>query len=191
MERTLLVGDFLFVNKLVYGAEIPGTGRRLPALAEPQRGDVVVFKFPKDPALNYVKRVVASGGDTVEMRKGTLLVNGGVVEEPYAIQSHGRFDPRDVEFEWQRDFYVGRQSAQARYRPTRDTWGPLWVPHGKYFVLGDNRENSSDSRYWGFVDAVDVRGRPEFVYFSYDRHGTGLLPFITSVRWRRLGEIIR
>ncbi|PYO98359.1 MAG: signal peptidase I [Gemmatimonadetes bacterium] len=162
MERTLLAGDFLFVNKAVYGAQIPGTHARLPGFESPGRGDVIVFAYPKNPELNYVKRVIGAPGDTVEMRGGEVRVNGRRLTEPY----------RD-------------------YHPTRDTWGPLRVPAGKYFVLGDNRDNSADSRYWGFVDAAAVKGRPLVVYFSYDREARDALPWLTDIRWHRLGSIIR
>lgn len=190
MERTLLVGDFLFVNKLVYGSQIPGTERRLPALTHPQRGDVVVFAFPGDPTVNYVKRIVAMGGDTVQMHEGQLIVNGRPVREPYAVHDNAAQATWDQDFAWQEPFLV-RRPLDRGYHPTRDTWGPLWVPAGKYFVLGDNRDNSSDSRYWGFVDAADIRGRPAFVYFSYDRGAEGPFPWVTEIRWDRLGEPIR
>src|SRR5258708_23904767 len=140
MERTLLVGDFLFVNKVVYGAQIPGTHARLPGFESPRRGDVMVFAFPKNPELNYVKRVIGVPGDTVEMRGGEVKVNGKRLVEPY-VQ---RVDPRDVddpEFNWQRDYVLGGPSVAREYHPTRDNWGPLAVPPGKYFVLGDNRDN--------------------------------------------------
>lgn len=189
MERTLLVGDFLFVNKLVYGAQIPGTERRLPALTHPKRGDVVVFSFPGDPQVNYVKRVVAVGGDTVAMRDRRLFVNHRALLEPYAVHD-GAPDSHDPDFAWQHAFLVVPPQGRP-YRPTRNTWGPLWVPLGKYFVLGDNRDNSSDSRYWGFVDAGEIKGRPAFVYFSYDREAETPLPWVTEIRWDRLGEPVR
>lgn len=192
MEHTLLAGDFLFVNKAVYGAQIPGTGARLPAFATPSRGDVIVFAFPKDPALNYVKRVIALGGDTVEMRAGQVYVNGRALDEPYVQRIDPLHDGFEPEFAWQRAFLASPTlEARRRYHPTRDTWGPLAVPTGKYFVLGDNRDNSADSRYWGFVDARAVRGRPLVVYFSYDRGAREPLPWLTDIRWDRLGSVIR
>src|SRR3989449_4376126 len=121
MERTLLAGDFLFVNKAVYGAQIPGTHARLPGFESPRRGDVIVFAYPKNPELNYVKRVIGAPGDTVEMRSGEVRVNGRRLVEPY-VQ---RVDPRDVydpEFNWQRDYLLGGPSVARDYRPTRDTW---------------------------------------------------------------------
>jgi signal peptidase I len=192
MERTLLAGDFLFVNKAVYGAQIPGTTARLPGFASPRRGDVMVFAFPKNPELNYVKRVIGVPGDTVEMRGGEVRVNGEPLQEPYAQRSHASPDMYDPEFNWQRPYLIGGvYAARSSYRPTRDTWGPLVVPAEKFFVLGDNRDNSSDSRYWGFVDQKAVKGRPLIVYFSYDREAHDALPWLTDIRWRRLGSIVR
>ena len=190
MERTLLAGDFLFVNKAVYGAQIPGTHARLPGFESPRRGDVLVFAYPKNPELNYVKRVIGVGGDTVEMRGGEVRVNGEPLAEPY-VQRVGPADMYDPEFNWQRAYLVGGPAMARTYHPTRDTWGPLAVPRGKYFVLGDNRDNSADSRYWGFVDATAVKGRPLVVYFSYDREAHDALPWLTDIRWHRLGSIVR
>ena len=192
MERTLLAGDFLFVNKAVYGAQIPGTGARLPAFGTPQRGDVIVFEYPRDPSLNYVKRVVGVGGDTVEMRDGDLLVDGVPQSEPYVQRIDPWHDMFEPAFNWQRQYLVTPSAeARRRYHPTRDTWGPLAVPDGQYFVLGDNRDNSADSRYWGFVDKAAVKGRPLLVYFSYDRGTRDPLPWLTDIRWRRLGSLVR
>ena len=191
MENTLLSGDFLFVNKLVYGAEIPGTDLRLPAITTPERGDIIVFRYPRDETLNYVKRVVAVGGDTVAMRQGRLFVNGLAVDEPWVMRSQNRRDGYDPDFRWQREFYVGRRTDRVARRPTRDNWGPLWVPDDHYFVLGDNRDNSSDSRYWGFVPTEEIKGRPAFVYFSYERDAGEALSWVTTIRWDRLGRRIR
>lgn len=192
MERTLLAGDFLFVNKAVYGAQIPGTSARLPGFHAPQRGDVMVFAYPKDPTLSYVKRVIGEPGDVVEMRTGQVYANGRALDEPYVQRIDPLHDGYDPDFSWQREYLVARTSEQRlRYHPTRDTWGPLRVPAGKYFVLGDNRDNSSDSRYWGFVDASAVKGRPLVVYFSYDRGTRDPLPWLTDIRWSRLGSLIR
>jgi signal peptidase I len=192
MERTLLVGDFLFVNKAAYGAQIPGTDARLPGYATPARGDVIVFTFPRNPAHHYVKRVVGAPGDTLAMVGGKVFRNGAPLWEPYVQRTDPGHDLHTPEFNWQRE-HLARRTPEAarRYHPTRDTWGPLVVPRDKYFVLGDNRDNSSDSRYWGFVDAVAVRGRPLVVYFSYDREASDPLPWLTDIRWSRLGQVIR
>lgn len=191
MERTLLAGDFLFVNKAVYGAQIPGTHARLPGFESPRRGDVIVFAYPKNPELNYVKRVIGVPGDTVEMHGGLVRVNGESKTEPYAQRVDPGHDLYDPEFNWQKQYLVGGAVPARDYHPTRDTWGPLVVPPDKYLVLGDNRDNSSDSRYWGFVDATAVKGRPLVVYFSYDREAHDALPWLTDIRWHRLGSIIR
>jgi signal peptidase I len=190
MERTLLAGDFLFVNKAVYGAQIPGTRARLPAFETPQRGDVIVFAYPKNPVLNYVKRVIGLGGDTVEMRAGHVRVNGRRLLEPYIQRADPARDVTDPEFDWQQAYAIGAPDDARRLRPTRDNWGPLVVPADKYFVLGDNRDNSADTRYWGFVDAEAVKGRPMVVYFSYDRETHDALPWLTDIRWNRLGSIV-
>jgi signal peptidase I len=190
MEHTLLAGDFLFVNKAVYGAQIPGTHLRLPAFDTPHRGDIVVFPFPRNPEQNFVKRVVGQPGDTVAMRDGRIVVNGTVRAEPYVQRVDSGHDAWDPEFGWQRPYFVGRPDDPRRMHPTRDNWGPLFVPPGKYFVLGDNRDKSFDSRYWGFVDATAIKGRPLVVYFSYDRDAGDPLPWLTDIRWSRLGSVI-
>jgi signal peptidase I len=187
MERTLLIGDFLFVNKAVYGAQIPGTHARLPGFEAPRRGDVIVFAYPKDPTINFVKRVVAIPGDTVEMQSGRLRLNGRFIKEPYIQRLDPARDVSDPSFAWQRTYLV---PGTRRDPPTRDNWGPIVVPDGFYFTLGDNRDNSLDSRYWGFVDAAAVKGRPMLVYFSYDREAHDALPWLTDIRWRRLGSFV-
>jgi len=192
MERTLLAGDFLFVNKAVYGATIPGTHARLPGFETPRRGDIIVFAYPRNPEQNFVKRVIGGPGDTVEMRSGDVRVNGAPLVEPYAQRLDPGRNLYDPEFNWQRDYLAGASAEGRRqYRPTRDTWGPLIVPRNKYFVLGDNRDNSLDSRYWGFVDATAVKGRPLVVYFSYDREARDAVPWLKDIRWSRLGALIR
>jgi signal peptidase I len=189
MEGTLLVGDFLLVNKAVYGAEIPGLGLAFPALAEPRRGEVIVFNPPHEPRKHYVKRVVGAPGDTVAMRQKRLYRNGDVVEEPYARHSHDRRDAVHPGMTWQ-GRHLAATVRSGRYRPSRDNWGPIVVPEGKFFVLGDNRDNSEDSRYWGFVDRSAVRGRPWVIYYSHQPGADGKIPVVRSVRWTRIGERI-
>lgn len=190
MENTLLVGDFLLVNKAVYGAEIPGAGARLPSFAHPQRGDVIVFLPPHDPTKNYVKRLVGLPGDTLEMRDKVLYLNGQPQVEPYARHIDGFSDPSDPRMAWQTSYLMPGERSRRGYRPTRDNWGPIVIPAGKFFALGDNRDNSEDSRYWGFLDAHSIRGRPMFVYYSFQRDPS---PFawLTSIRWQRIGDVIR
>ena len=188
MERTLLVGDFLLVNKLLYGAEIPFTNRQLPAVRAPQRGDVIVFQFPSDLSKNFVKRLVGLSGDTLEMREGLLYRNGAPLDERYAIHSEPGLDPSGEDFRWQRNYMVRTAEASEQRQPSRNNWGPLVVPPGDLFVLGDNRDNSLDSRYWGFVADSLVRGRPMFVYYSYAPDSAHGFAWLTRIRWSRIGE---
>lgn len=189
MEGTLLVGDFLLVNKAVYGAQIPGTSIMLPALEEPDRGDVVVFHPPHEPEKNYVKRVVGLPSDTIEMRDKRLYLNGTPVYEPYARYVDRRGDAVHPDMEWQSHHLIA--SSRRRYQPTRDNWGPIVVPEDRLFVLGDNRDNSEDSRYWGFVSRDQLRGRPWLVYYSHQREGDEPESWLSRVRWARLGTVIR
>jgi signal peptidase I len=209
MEGTLLVGDFLLVNKLAYGAEVPFTGRRLPRLREPARGDVVVFQWPEDLSKNFVKRLVGLPGDTLAMRDGILMVNGRSQAEAYAIHTEPGVDPSFEDFRWQREYRAasvrdeggrpGLLAAPAHAarvadpidRPSRNNWGPLVVPPAHYFVLGDNRDNSLDSRYWGFVPDSLLRGRPMVVYYSYAPDSSDRLSWLTAIRWSRVGERVQ
>ena len=188
MEDTLLVGDFLLVNRAVYGATIPGTDLHLPGYAEPAYGDIVVFEgVHETPPIDVSKRIVGVPGDTIAMQDGVLYRNGAPQLEPYArstadgARTHGAMD-------WQRGFVIGT-AARHRQRPTLNDWGPLRVPVGRYFVMGDNRGASLDSRYWGFVAREHVIGRAEFLYFSWRRAEHGRR--IGAVRWERVGDRIR
>ena len=147
MEDTLLEGDFLFVSKTLYGAEVPFTGgKRLPAIREPQRGDIIVFRYPEDPSQDFIKRCMGVPGDVIESRDKVLYINGEALDEDYV-----------------------KHTQPDRQVPGRDTFGPITVPEGKFFMLGDNRENSRDSRYWGFVDYSQLRGKALFIYWSWDK----------------------
>jgi len=193
MEKTLLVGDFLLVNKLVYGAEVPFTGKHLPAIRHPQRGDVIVFQWPVDPSKNFVKRLVGVPGDTLKMSDGDLYVNG-VRQDEHRYATHSEppdVDPAAVDFEWQKKYLVKTAEAASGTPPSRNNWGPLVVPPDEYFVLGDNRDNSLDSRYWQFVPDSLVRGRPMFVYYSYDPDSLDRMSWLTRIRWTRIGERVR
>jgi len=191
MEKTLLVGDFLLVNKMVYGAEVPFTGKHLPAIRHPQRGDVIVFQWPVDPSKNFVKRLVGIPGDTLMMSEGDLYVNGRRQAERYVSHSEPEADPTNAEFEWQKKYLVKTAEAASNAPPSRNNWGPLVVPKDKYFVLGDNRDNSLDSRYWQFVPDSLIRGRPMFVYYSYDPDSLDRMSWLTRIRWTRIGERVR
>jgi signal peptidase I len=188
MENTLLVGDFLLVNKALFGANVPGTGWVLPAFREPRRGEVIVFRPPHDPEKSYVKRVVGIEGDTLEMRGKVLFLNGKAVEEGYARHIDVRGDAIHPGMGWQSDHLVAA-TPDRRYAPSRDFWGPLVVAQGRYFVLGDNRDNSEDSRYWGFVGREDVRGKPWVVYLSLEDSSDGK-GFFQRVRWSRFAHMI-
>ena len=190
MENTLQVGDFLLVNKLVYGAEVPFTHKRLPRLRSPQHEDVIVFEFPEDISKNFVKRLVGLPGDTLQMIDGKLYRNGIQLKERYVEHTEPDMDPAFHDFDWQRDYLIAGPMSTAQYLPSRNNWGPLLVPEGKYFVLGDNRDNSLDSRYWGFVADSLVKGRPFVVYYSYSPDSVDTFAWLTHSRWTRLGERI-
>jgi signal peptidase I len=192
MEHTLLVGDFLLVNKLVYGAEVPFTHKRLPRIRTPQVGDVIVFDYPRDLSKNFVKRLIGLPGDTVEMRDGVLFRTGTRVTETYIERADQDYDSPEEEFYWQRDFLVRPPgSSPSAYHPSRNNWGPLVVPAGNYFVLGDNRDNSLDSRYWGFVADSLVKGRPFVIYYSYAPDTVERVAWLTHNSWNPHGERIK
>lgn len=185
MENTLLIGDFLFVNKALYGAEVPIVKRRLPAIREPRRFDVVVFDSPESPGTNVVKRVIGMPGDTLSMADNQVFLNGVPLEEPYAKKTDPTIDPEHPQMRaWQVRYLVGRDGR--RYRPSLKNWGPVVVPSDSFFVMGDNRDNSYDSRYWGFLGRQRIYGRPLIIYYSFDGTGTAPLPFLTSIRWGRI-----
>ncbi len=187
MERTLLVGDFLIVNKLVYGAEIPFSGAHLPAIRAPRHGDVIVFEWPVDPSKNFVKRLVGLPGDTVSMQAGVLVRNGTALNEEYVEHTHPDIDPLNEEFRWQKSYLA----EVSTYSPSLNNWGPIVVPPRHMFVLGDNRDNSLDSRYWGFVPDSLLRGTPLFVYYSFTPDSSSPAPWLTRIRWSRMGNVVR
>ena len=187
MENTLLVGDFLFVTKALYGAELPFTHRHLPAIREPRRGDIVVFRSVEGD-FNVVKRLVGVPGDTLAMHHGHLFRNGAGQDEPYVVHSDSlRSETPEQRVRmrsWQLPHLAGRDSAG--YTPDVEEWGPLLVPPESLFVMGDNRDNSLDSRYWGFLPRNQVRGRPLFIYYSYDPASWRVAPPLSAIRWSRL-----
>ena len=155
MEDPLLVGDFLFVNKMIYGSEIdigPGGSRlvyyRFPAIRKPHRGDILVFRYPDDPSRDFIKRCVAVEGQTVEIKEKTLYVDGKAQVEPYVVHSDDRVLPREIS--------------------ARDNFGPIVVPRGYVFMMGDNRDNSHDSRFWGPLPLTLVKGKAMILYWSWD-----------------------
>ena len=185
MENTLQIGDFLFVNKALYGAEIPVVGTKLPAFREPQRLDIVIFDSPEEANVNVVKRLIGIPGDTLAMVGGDLYRDGRLVDEPYIVRSGSSYDPEDPRMrEWQMHYLVDRDPRS--YRPSLRNWGPIVVPPDSFFVMGDNRDNSYDSRYWGFLGRDRISGRPLFIYYSFDKNSVLPLPFLTGVRWSRI-----
>jgi signal peptidase I len=187
MQNTLLVGDLLVLNKVAYGAQIPGTKSRLPGYTNPKRGDVVVFRAHHQD-LDVIKRIIGLPGDTLQMRDKTLYLNGKAQTEPYVQWSDpkGETDGTDPSMLWQRQYVLGDSAARTQYVPTRDQWGPLVVPAGHFFMMGDNRDDSLDSRFWGFLDQQRVKGRAEVVYFSYDRDAQEPFAWIRDVRVNRI-----
>ncbi len=184
MEDTLLIGDHILVNKLSYGLQIPGLDAKIRPLGlagEPQRGDIIVFPFPRDPSRDFIKRVIGLPGDRVEVRSHHAYVNGEPLKEPYI-----KLDER------------------AAMHPSRYShWGPEVVPPGKLFVMGDNRDNSADSRDWGFLDSSQVKGRAFIIYWSWDSSEPKLiwlshipLPnpkaiILDGIRWDRIGKLLQ
>lgn len=211
MIPTLLIGDWLFVNKLAYGPTIPFTNKHLPGYATPKHNDVVVFVSPyqADNAPDFtptlVKRLIGAPGDTLYMRSGMVYLNGLPQRLPFSSTKDARDSLYvDPDFEWQHKAELhGSRFGEPPKQPTLDNWGPLVVPQDHYFMMGDNRYCSKDSRYWGLVPKENIRGRPLFVYYSYTPgagdtvdpcNGTESdrpLPAITDIRWSRLGHLIR
>lgn len=160
MIPTLLVGDHILVNKFCYGVRNPLNGDLWFAAGSPAPHDVIVFKYPVNPAQDFIKRVVAVAGDRVEIVKKQVYVNGAPFEEPQAVHLESEM-----------------------LSSVRDNMPPVVVPPGAVFVMGDNRDNSHDSRFWGFVDLAAVKGKAFILYWSWDRENL-------SVRWSRLGKLI-
>ena len=171
MLDTLLVGDFLFVNKFEYGPKIPFTHIRfhIPGInRDPKRGDVIVFQYPNNPSQDYIKRCIATGGQTVEVRDKHVIVDGDTLSEPYAIHIDPTIRPAGYDY--------------------RDNFGPITVPRGELFMMGDNRDNSNDSRFWGTVKMDYVKGRAMFIYFSTG--GTNLFDALLKIRFQRFFRVI-
>jgi signal peptidase I len=163
MKDTLLIGDHILVNKFVYGVKAPFLKKTIIPINNPQREDIIVFEFPEDPSKDFIKRVVGIPGDVIEIRNKRLYVNGKAVKDKHGIHK----DPKIF---------------SARQQP-RDNLGPITVPESKLFVMGDNRDFSYDSRFWGFVDLVAVKGKAFIIYWSWDKENFG-------VRWGRLGDFL-
>jgi signal peptidase I len=160
MAPTLQTGDYIFADKLAYGIRNPVTNKCIAFCDKPQRGDVVVFIFPEDRTKDFVKRVMGVGGDTVEIHDKEVYINGKQIDDPHA-------------------HFLG-DDPQTAALPTRDDFGPRTVPENHIFVIGDNRDCSYDSRYWGFVSVNDVKGKIAVIYWSWNG----------GVRWERIGELV-
>ena len=164
MEPTLEIGDHILVNKFIYGTKIPFTSLNLLPWKDPERGDVIVFIYPLEPDKDFIKRVIAVAGDSVRIVNKKVYINGAEVPDPHAVYKDDTILPGEAQ--------------------KRDNFGPVTVPPGNLFVLGDNRDRSLDSRFWGFVPLKDVKGKAFIIYWSWDRQET-------TVRWTRLGHLIR
>lgn len=164
MQPTLAIGDHILVNKFIYGVKLPFTGATLIPFKDPARGDIIVFRYPEDPDKDFIKRLVALPGDTVEIKNKRVYVNHVPVTDDVGVHS----DPHVI---------------SGRINP-RDNFGPVTVPEGSYFVLGDNRDNSYDSRFWGFVKNRAVLGKAFIIYWSWDKTRFG-------VRWGRIGDLLK
>lgn len=186
MEETLLVGDMLMVNRAAIGSRIPLTSVRIPGYSTPRRLDVLVFDPPHEETLKLVKRLIGVPGDTLQMRNRVLYRNGVAQDEPWVRHSDV---PDDVHpwMEWQREYLLDGVDARS-YAPTRDNWGPLVIPENRYFMLGDNRETSLDSRYWGLLEGWRLEGRAVFIYFSYNKDSYRPFPWLREIRWGRVGQ---
>jgi signal peptidase I len=169
MEPTLLVGDHLLVNRMSYVMKVPFTDIVILNLGSPKRGDVIVFRYPADRTKDFIKRVIAEGGDRVQIKDKVLYIDGQKESDPHA------------------HFAEGETVIPALLSP-RDNFGPVTVPKGQFFVMGDNRDRSLDSRFWGFVKKDDLVGRALIIYFSLDSQSDDILRY---VRWERIGQLIR
>jgi signal peptidase I len=182
MQGTILIGDHILLNKLFYGPPIPFTSWRLPSIKDVRRGNIIAFHYPRDPSLNFLKRVAAVGGDRVEIRDDILYVNQIPIREPYAV-------------------HTGKPWLRHP-----EQMSPRLVPAGNLFVLGDNRDNSDDSRYWGTVPVQNVIGEPVMVFWSYDAptvdwmeenptrqvrfYASIVFNFLAGTRWSRTGTLL-
>jgi len=163
MENNLLIGDHLIVNKFVYAPTVSPIERMLLPIDPIRRGDIIVFKYPKDPDRDFVKRTIGLPGDTVELRRKKIYINGTLLEEPYVRFLYPLTD--------------GDNALDFSDSGKLVNYGPVVVPPDGYFMMGDNRDNSEDSRWWGFMPRSYVKGKALFIYFSLGEDG---------VRWSRL-----
>ena len=163
MVPTLLVGDQILVNKFIYGVKMPFLRQTIIPVSNPKRGDIVVFIYPNDRSKDFIKRVIGIAGDKIEIKNKRIFINDKEYSDSYGVYSDNLIYPGVIQ--------------------PRDNFGPVTVPQNSLFVMGDNRDESSDSRYWGFVDIKDVEGKAFIIYWSWDREDNNL-------RWRRLGSLL-
>lgn len=190
MSPTLQKGDFVLVSPLVYGTTIPGTTWRLPGLHGVEHGNIIVFEHPRVSASPLIKRVTGLPGDTLHMRAGQLFRNGKRMEEPYIEPQALEGRPRWASaMRWQYEFLIENDSIGPPRRPSTQNWGPLRVPQGHFFMLGDNRNRSRDSRFWGFVPRERITGEALWVYYSFEPTPQRSFRALGRARWQRIGEI--
>ena len=172
MKQTLQIGDHILVNKFIYGVKVPFSRKTIIPVKKPKHGDIIVFKFPKDPEKDFIKRVVGLAGDKVEIRNKQVFVNNVKADSSFAQFTDSFIVPGCP---------PGiRQDAPCR----KDNFGPIKVPDNKLFVMGDNRDQSFDSRFWGFVDSKAVNGKAFIIYWSWDSDNFG-------IRWKRVGKMLK
>ena len=168
MVPALLVGDHLLVNKFIYGVKVPVIRKLLIPVTDPKRGDIIVFIYPNDRTKDYIKRVIGVGGDKIEIRNKDILINDRPYKDAFGIYSDPVVYPSIMQ--------------------PRDNFGPVIVPKGSLFVMGDNRDESADSRFWGFVDLRDVEGKALIIYWSWNSEEQDNL--LKKIRWERLGNLL-
>jgi signal peptidase I len=168
MEPNLLVGDHLLVNKFVFAPAASAFERAVLPMREIRRGDIIVFKFPEEPERDFIKRVIGLPGDIIELKNRELSINGQRQDEPYAHY-----------------LFPQGEGDESTTQDVRERYGPVTVPAEHYFMMGDNRDNSQDSRYWGFLPAHYVKGRALMIYWSFESTD-GLASIVTGTRWSRL-----
>ena len=168
MVPALLVGDHLLVNKFIYGIKIPVIRKMLIPVTDPKRGDIIVFIYPEDRTKDFIKRVIGVGGDKIEIRNKNIFINDQPYKDTFGIYSDNVIYPAIMQ--------------------RRDNYGPVTVPRGSLFVMGDNRDESLDSRFWGFVDLRDVEGKALIIYWSWNSEEQDNL--LNKIRWERMGNLL-